>query len=68
MPIRCGWSGRAGQLPQRRDYLGATIGLRQEYAAGGQIVVFNSHTARRRNDLDRGPAVPNIPGKLSIVH
>ena len=54
--------------PQRRDYLGATIRLRQEYAAGRQIVVFDPHMSRRRNDLDRRPAVSNEPGKLQTVH
>ena len=43
-------------------------GFGQEYGAGRQIVVFDLHKARRRNDLDRWPSIPNEPGKLQTVH
>ena len=42
-PHERGRSGRAGQLPQGGDQLAATVRLRQEYAAGRQIVVIDPH-------------------------
>jgi hypothetical protein len=42
-PNDCGRSGRAGQLPQRRDHFGTMVGFPQEYAPGRQIVVFYLH-------------------------